>query len=138
MPSVVLQGLNQPRPVLFGRVRFFKKSGAYLYLPAEFVKSGLFPFQDGDILKLELDEAKISEDERKVKLVVSAPHWWEQLDWNTMPDAFINLPNDIQEDIKKSMRENERKQLIKKIEVIRKVVDKQTETLKHGEHKALK
>lgn len=109
--------------VVFGRVRYFKKSGAYLYLPEKFVNSGFFPFNDGDILKLELDEAKISADETKIKLIASVPHWWELLDWSKMPEAFIKLPKEIQELIKENMPEHVREQL-------EKIANKQAESLK--------
>jgi hypothetical protein len=72
---------------------------------------------------LELEEAKISEDETKVKLIASVPRWWELLDWSKMPDAFIKLPKDIQELIKESMPDHVREQLGK-------IVGKRVESVK--------
>jgi len=80
----------------FGRIKRFKKSGAYLYLPARFVDSDLFPFEDDDVVKIELKQSS-----PKI-LKVSEPHWWEMLDWRKMPDAFERLPVRMRSQIKKA------------------------------------
>jgi len=79
----------------FGRVKMFRKSGAYLYLAARLVEDDRFPFKDGEVVKVELD----SENKR---IVVSTPEWWELLDWDKMPKAYEKLPREIKEAIQRS------------------------------------
>jgi hypothetical protein len=81
---------------LFGRIKRFAKSGAYLYLPAKLVEdTELFPFKEDDIVKLEVDK-------KHQTMIVSIPQWWELLDWSKMPDAFEKLPPDVKDQIKQS------------------------------------
>lgn len=75
----------------FGRIKFFKKSGARLYISEKVIQDSNFPFKDGEIVKLE-----IGNDTLKLGPV----EWWEMLDWKTMPDAFSKLPDEIKEKIK--------------------------------------
>lgn len=74
----------------FGRISFFKKSGARLYLPAKIIDDSTFPFQDGEIVKIEIGNSSL-----KLKTV----EWWEMLDWKTMPATYEKLPNNIKEKI---------------------------------------
>lgn len=74
----------------FGRITFFKKSGARLYLPARIIDDSTFPFQDGEIVKIEIGNSSL-----KLKAV----EWWEMLDWKTMPVTYEKLPSEIKEKI---------------------------------------
>jgi len=75
----------------FGRVKFFKKSGARLYIPESVIRDSSFPFKDGEIVKIEIGNSSL-----KLKAV----EWWEMLDWKTMPETFKKLPPEIQRKIK--------------------------------------
>ena len=75
----------------FGRIRFFKKSGARLYIPEKVIRDSNFPFKEDEIVKIE-----IGNDNLKLRRV----EWWEMLDWKTMPGAFSKLPDEIKEKIK--------------------------------------
>ena len=74
------------------RIKFYKKSGARLYIPAELVRDPRFPFEDGDLVKIEIGNDSI---------LVEKPEWWEIIDWDEMPEAYERLP----EDIKRKIRE---------------------------------
>jgi len=80
---------------LFGRIKKFKKSGAYLYLPERLVDSDDFIFKSDDVVKLRIDK-------QHKKMEVSIPQWWELLDWSKMPDAFEKLPHDVKKRIVES------------------------------------
>jgi hypothetical protein len=74
----------------FGRITFFQKSGARLYLPARIVDDSNFPFQDGEIVKIEIGNSSL-----KLKAV----EWWEMLDWKTMPETYEKLPSETKRKI---------------------------------------
>jgi len=74
----------------FGRITFFKKSGARLYIPAKIIDDSSFPFQDGEIVKIEIGNAS---------LILKAVEWWEMLDWKTMPETYEKLPDQIKRKI---------------------------------------
>jgi len=75
----------------FGRLTFFKKSGARLYIPERVIADSNFPFKDGEIIKME-----IGNDSLQLKSV----EWWEMLDWKTMPETFRKLPEETKKKIK--------------------------------------
>jgi hypothetical protein len=75
----------------FGRITFFKKSGARLYLPEKVISDSAFPFKDGEVIKIEIDDGVLK---------LKNAEWWEMLDWETMPEAFKKLPQDIQAKIR--------------------------------------
>jgi len=77
----------------FGRITFFKKSGARLYIPEKIVSDKSFPFQDGEVVKIEVGNSSL-----KLKAV----EWWEMLDWETMPHVFEKLPEETKEKIKRA------------------------------------
>ena len=77
----------------FGRISYFKKSGARLYIPEKVLKDANFPFKDGYIVKIEAGN-----DGLQVRPV----EWWEMLDWKTMPEAFEKLPAEIKEKVKQA------------------------------------
>jgi len=77
----------------FGRIGFYKKSGARLYIPERVLKDENFPFKDGDIVKIEVGNESLQ---------VRPVEWWEMLDWKTMPEAFEKLPAEVKEKIKKA------------------------------------
>ena len=72
------------------RVKFFKKSGARLYLPAKLVEDQAFPFEDDDLVKIEIGNDSLK---------ISRPVWWEMLDWDEMRDAYTRLPDDVKREI---------------------------------------
>ncbi|RLG87901.1 MAG: hypothetical protein DRO18_02470 [Thermoprotei archaeon] len=74
------------------RMKFQREGGARLYIPAELVRDPRFPFENGDLVKIEIGNNSI---------LVKKPEWWEMIDWNEMPEAYERLP----EDIKKKIRE---------------------------------
>jgi hypothetical protein len=74
----------------FGRIIFFKKSGARLYIPAKIVDDSSFPFKNGEIVKIEIGNSSL-----KLKAV----EWWEMLDWQTMPETYEKLPDDVKRKI---------------------------------------
>ena len=74
----------------FGRIKFFQKSGARLYIPEKVRQDAEFPFKDGDIVKIEIGNSK---------LILRSVEWWEMLDWKAMPDAFMKLPENIKKKI---------------------------------------
>lgn len=69
-----------------GRVRFYAKSGARLYIPQKVIEDSKFPFKDGEVVKIEFGN-----DSLELKAVA----WWEMLDWKSMPDAYDKLPEEI-------------------------------------------
>jgi len=77
----------------FGRIKFFQKSGARLYIPEKVIRDSGFPFKDRDIVKIEI---------RSNSLTLRPVEWWEMLDWKTMPEAFLRLPEEIKEKIKQA------------------------------------
>ena len=77
----------------FGRITFFKKSGARLYIPQKIISDKNFPFRDGDIVKIEIGNSS---------LILKAVEWWEMLDWKTLPHVFEKLPEEMKEKIKKA------------------------------------
>ncbi len=74
------------------RMKFRREGGARLYIPAELVRDPRFPFEDGDLVKIEIG---------KDSILVEKPEWWEMIDWNEMPEAYERLP----EEIKRKIRE---------------------------------
>ena len=72
------------------RVKFYKKSGARLYLPEDLVRDPSFPFKDDDLVKIEM---------RKNSLTISRPEWWELLNWSEMREAYVRLPAEIRANI---------------------------------------
>lgn len=74
----------------FGKVIFFEKSGARLYIPAKIVNDSSFPFKNGEIVKIEIGNSSL-----KLKAV----EWWEMLDWGTMPETYEKLPDEVKRKI---------------------------------------
>ena len=68
------------------QLKYFNKSGARLYLKQELLNNPGFPFEDDEVLKVEIVEDK---------LVLSRPEWWEILDWDELPLVWRTLPEDI-------------------------------------------
>lgn len=75
----------------FGKIRFFKQSGARLYIPEKIISDSNFPFKDGEIVKIEIGNNSLK---------LRAVEWWEMLDWKTMPETFEKLPEEIKRKIK--------------------------------------
>jgi hypothetical protein len=75
------------------QLKHFQKSGARLYIKQEFLNDPEFPFEDEDILKMEIVDGK---------LVLSKPEWWEMLDWGEMPQVWKTLPEEIKEQIREA------------------------------------
>jgi len=72
------------------RIRFYKKSGARIYIPAIIVKDPNFPFEDEDLVKIEIGNDSI---------IVERPKWWEMLNWSQLRDAYEMLPEDLKRKI---------------------------------------
>jgi len=68
------------------RIKFFQKSGARLYLPEKIIKDPSFPFEDDDLVKIQIGNDS---------LIINQPEWWEMLDWNEMKEAYQLLPEEI-------------------------------------------
>lgn len=75
----------------FGRLTFFKNSGARLYVPERIVGDSNFPFKDGEVIKIEIGNDS---------LILKSVEWWEMLDWQTMPETFEKLPEETKRKIR--------------------------------------
>ena len=75
----------------FGRIRKYRNSGGRLYIPEKVLSDSRFPFQDGDIVKIEIDNDS---------LILHNVEWWEMIDWETMLKVFEKLPQQIKEKIR--------------------------------------
>lgn len=80
------------KKVAVSRIKYFKKSGARLYLPQSVISDPEWHFKDGDLVKIEIGNPDIS---------ISKPVWWEMLNWNEMRDTFQLLPEATKEEIRK-------------------------------------
>ncbi len=76
---------------IISRIKFFKKSGARLYIPQSVLNDPEFPFGDDDLVKIEIGN---------LGLLLIKPDWWEMLDWEKMKNAFAELPDDIKAKIR--------------------------------------
>ncbi|MCD6263195.1 hypothetical protein J7L60_02130 [Candidatus Bathyarchaeota archaeon] len=76
--------------VVVTRIKFFKKSGARIYLPSKIVKDPDFPFEDDDLVKIEIGNDSLR---------IERPEWWEMLDWNELREAYETLPEEIKRKI---------------------------------------
>jgi len=63
----------------FGKIKYFQKSGARLYISEKVIGDFSFPFKDGDIVKIRIGNNS---------LILESVDWWEMLDWKTMPEAY--------------------------------------------------
>ncbi len=77
--------------VAVSKIKYFKKSGARLYIPQSVLDDPNWRFNDGDLVKIEVGNPLIS---------LSKPEWWEMLDWNEMTEAYKLLPEEIREKIR--------------------------------------
>jgi hypothetical protein len=75
------------------RLKHFNKSGARLYLKQELLNEPEFPFEDDEILKVEILDGK---------MVLSKPEWWEMLDWDEMPQVWRTLPEEIKSKVREA------------------------------------
>ncbi len=73
------------------QIKYFKKSGARLYIPQKIIEDPAFPFEDEAIVKIEIKDKQI---------ILSSPEWWELLDWNEMKAAYNALPKETQQKIR--------------------------------------
>ncbi|HIH87819.1 TPA: hypothetical protein HA344_01250 [Candidatus Bathyarchaeota archaeon] len=77
--------------VAVSKIKYFKKSGARLYIPQSVLDDPNWRFSDGDLVKIEVGNPSIS---------LSKPEWWEMLDWNEMAETYKLLPEEIREKIR--------------------------------------
>ena len=71
------------------RLKKYPISGAMLYLGVGVLNDPDFDFNDGELLKIEIDGGK---------LVISKPKWYELLDWTTFEESLIEgLPQEAKE-----------------------------------------
>jgi len=75
------------------QLKHFNKSGARLYLKQELLNEPEFPFEDNEILKVEILDGK---------LVLSKPEWWEMLNWDEMPQVWRTLPEEIRAKVREA------------------------------------
>jgi hypothetical protein len=75
------------------QLKHFNKSGARLYLKQELLNEPEFPFEDDEILKVEILDGK---------MVLSKPEWWEMLDWDEMPQVWRTLPEEIKSKVREA------------------------------------
>ena len=75
------------------QLKHFNKSGARLYLRQELLNDPEFPFDDEEILKVEIVGGK---------LVLSRPEWWEMLDKDEMPQVWRTLPEEIKPKVREA------------------------------------
>jgi len=75
----------------FGRIKFFQKSGARLYIPQKVIEDSNFPFKDNDIVKIRVE---------KNSIILESVEWWEMIDWKTQPEAYAKLPENIKSKIR--------------------------------------
>jgi len=78
--------------VAFGRFKRFRKSGARLYVPDRLYRDADFPFEDGEVVKISIEEDRVVQEKAE---------WWALLDWSKLPDAYSKLPREIREAIEK-------------------------------------
>ena len=79
------------KKVAVSKIKYFKKSGARLYLPQSVLDDPGWQFKDVDLVKIEIGNPSIS---------ISKPEWWEMLDWNEMAEAYKLLPQEIKDKIR--------------------------------------
>jgi len=72
------------------RIRFFKKSGARLYIPEKVARQ--MSFKDDDLVKIQINEGSLR---------IERVEWWEMIDWNEMRDAYKVLPEEVKRKIEK-------------------------------------
>ncbi len=77
----------------FGRIKFFQKSRARLYIPQKVIEDSNFPFKDNDIVKIRIENNSI---------FLEGVEWWEMIDWETQPEAYAKLPEKIKSKIRAS------------------------------------
>ena len=75
------------------QLKHFNKSGARLYLKQELLNEPEFPFENDEILKVEILDGK---------LVLSKPEWWEMLDWDEMPLVWRTLPEETKAKVREA------------------------------------
>ena len=73
------------------KIKYFKKSGARLYLPQSILDDPGWQFRDGDLVKIEIGNPSVS---------ISKPEWWEMIDWNEMAEAYQLLPQETKDKIR--------------------------------------
>jgi len=77
----------------FTRFRRYPKSGGRLYIPQKVVSDPAFPFKDEDIVLV-----KVASD----TVILRQAEWWEMLDWETMPQVYEKLPEEIKQKIERT------------------------------------
>ena len=77
--------------VAVSKIRFFEKSGARLNIPQSVVDDENFPFHDGGLAKIEVNDSSIK---------LTRPEWWEMLDWNELRDTYRLLPSEVRDKIR--------------------------------------
>ena len=75
------------------QLKHFSKSGARLYIKQQLLELPEFPFEEDEILKVEIMDGTI---------VLSRPEWWEMLDWNEMKRVWKTLPEETKDIIRKA------------------------------------
>jgi len=78
--------------VAVSKIRFFEKSGARLNIPQSVVDDENFPFHDGGLVKIEVNDSSIK---------LTRPEWWEMLDWSELKETYRVLPPEVKKKIER-------------------------------------
>ena len=71
------------------RLKKYPISGAMFYLGVGILNDPEFCFNDGELLKIEIEDGK---------LIISKPKWYELLDWTTFEESSIEqLPEEARQ-----------------------------------------
>lgn len=75
------------------KLKKYPKSGAMIYIPQDALEDPEFPFKDGDILRIKMENPQIS---------IIKPAWFELINWSEpqMRQGFNDLPEEIQAQIR--------------------------------------
>jgi len=79
--------------VVASQIKYYKKSGARLYIPQGILDDPEFPFKDGDVLRIQISNPGLQ---------IVRPAWFELINWSDpqMRQGFDELPGEIQEQIR--------------------------------------
>jgi len=76
-----------------GRFRHYNNPGAMLYIPDRIVSDPRWPFEDGEIVKITIENGRVVETRAR---------WYEMLDWEGNPGMYEKLSPEAKEEIKQA------------------------------------
>jgi len=80
--------------IVFGRIKHYPKSGSRLYIPQKVLEDSAFPFKDGDLVKFDIQPDG--------SVILKGVEWWEMIDWESQPEGFEKLPDEVKTKIRKT------------------------------------